>query len=75
MGQLPRKKFNRPRKKRAIKYFLGRSVSGNIGPNSPKIIWQEVEALEGQQVRVVFSVLAVRLYGCTAELITEFSFI
>ena len=36
-------------------------VSENIGPNSPKIIWLEIEALEGQQVRVFFSVLAVRL--------------
>ena len=34
-----------------------KSVSENIGPNSPKII----EVLAGQQVRVVFSVLAVRL--------------
>ena len=27
----------------------------------PKFIWQEIEALAVQQVRVVFSVLAVRL--------------
>ena len=39
-----------------------KSVSeNNIGPNSPKIIWWEIEDIEGQQVRVVFSVLAVRL--------------
>ena len=37
-----------------------KSVSENIDPNSPKIIWKEIEALEGQQVRVVLSVLAVR---------------